>query len=282
MKNHTKQHQSKARRSGAEKPGPFYTVKYEYRRLNTAQLQSNQKYQRPVDPKHVREIVENFDPLYLDEILVSFRDGRYYVVDGQNRIAAFKQMNRGRDCTINCKVFRGLTYEQEADLFHHLDSIKKKLRYCDVVRARAESKSDPVIVGIGKILSRYGLAWSFSGAGSNKNSTINANHAIIKSHEYLGPEMFELMIRLLVRTWGGHRDSMAASFIKGLTLFVKLYVHDADEEVFVKKLSAASPVEIKSMARAEVSAPRDDIKYARVFLSRYNFRSTNRLDYRLE
>lgn len=271
-----------SRSKGAGAAPCFYSSQYEFLKLNTTQLQSNQGYQRPVDPNHVREIIDNFDPLYLDEILVSFRDESYYVIDGQNRIAAFKHMNGGRNCLVNCKVFRGLTYEQEADMFCHLDSIKKKLRYCEAIRARAEAKNDPVIVGINDILSAHGIKWSYRGAGGNTKNTLNASKVLVDSYEELGPHMFELVIRLLVRTWKGHRDSMAAAFIKGLSLFVKVYVNDAKEDIFVKKLSIITPAEVKSLARAEISAPKDDVKYARVFLNRYNYRAGKKLDYRLE
>jgi hypothetical protein len=260
----------------------FYSNQYEYKQLYASQLQSHQEYQRPVDPKHVRDIVENFDPLYLEEVWVSHRNGRYYVIDGQNRIAAFKRMSRSHDCLVNCKVFRGLTYEQEADMFYHLDSIKKKLRYCDTIRAKAEAKNDPVVLDITRILETYGVTWSFRGSGNSSDGMLKASKVLVDSYTALGPQMFEQVIRLLIRTWKGNRESMTAAFIKGLSLFVKAYARDADEEIFIKKLCTATPAEIKSLARAEISAPRDDIKYARVFLTRYNFRASKKLAYRLD
>lgn len=284
MKKRTRNQFTQNNRQAQADPYPcYYSTQYEFRQLNTAQLQSSQAYQRPVDPNHVREIIDNFDPLYLEEILVSLREGRYYVVDGQNRIAAFRHMNNGRDCLVNCKVFSGLTYEQEADMFCHLDSIKKKLRYCDSIRARAEAKNDPTILGINEILTRYGIKWSYKGAGGNMDRTIKASKALVDSYEELGPLMFELAIRLLVRTWKGHKDSMSAPFVKGITLFVKEYVHEADEDQFVRKLCSLTSAEVKSLARAEISATKDEVKYARVFLSRYNYRATTgKLEYRLE
>jgi hypothetical protein len=75
---------------------------------------------------------------------------------------------------------------------------------------------------------------------------------------------------------------MSAPFIKGLSLFVKVYIYDADEDVFVKKLRTVTPAEVKSLARAEISSPRDEIKYARVFLNRYNYRASKKLINRLE
>lgn len=284
MKKRTRNQFAVNNRNGEEGIFPsFYSTQYEYRQLNTARLQSNQTYQRPVDPKHVREIIDNFDPLYLEEVLVSLREGRYYVIDGQNRIAALRHMNHGRDCLVNCKVFHGLTYEQEADMFCHLDSIKKKLRYCDSIRARAEAKSDPVILDITEILSRYGIKWSYIGSGSNADNIITASKALVDSYKSLGPIMFELAVRLLARTWKGQKDSMSAAFVKGVSLFIKTYVHDADEDLFVKKLCTLTPAEVKSLARAEISASKVELKYARVFLNRYNYRSvTGKLECRLE
>lgn len=261
----------------------FYSTQYEFRQLNTAQLQSNQGYQRPVDPKHVREIIENFDPLYLDDIIVSFRDGFYYVIDGQNRIAAFKHMNKGLNCLVNCKIYHGLTYEQEADMFYHLDSIKKKLRYCDSIRAKAEAQTDPTIIAINEILTKYGIKWSYTGTGSTTDNTLQASKALVDNYTELGPHLFELTIRLLAHTWNGHRESMTAAFVKGIALFVKAYVHDAKEDVFIKKLSILTPAEVKSLARAELNVSKVDVKYARVFYNRYNYRAgPAKLEYRLE
>lgn len=261
----------------------YYSTQYEFLQLDTSDLQSNQKYQRPVDPKHVQDIVNNFDPLYLDEILVSFRDGRYYVIDGQNRIAAFKHKNGGRDCIVHCKVYHGLTYEQEAEMFHHLDSIKKKLRYCDAVRAKAESKNDPTIIDINRILNMYRISWHYTGTGSHKDYTFTCSEILIDRYDDLGPVMFEQMIRLLVYTWEGARESLTAAFIKGMSLFVKKYAKDGNEEFFIRKVGALSPAEIKARVLAEGSAISTELKYARVFLNRYNHRAgAEKLPYRLE
>lgn len=261
----------------------FYSKQYDFQQLSTSQLQSTQPYQRPVDPRHVRDIIENFNPLYLEEVVVSDRDGHYYVIDGQNRIVAFIKMNGGRDCLVNCKVFHGLSYEQEADMFYHLDSIKKRLRYCDTIRAKAEAKTDPAVNRIICILARYGLHWAYTDSGGRTSHTLNASKALVESYMTLGPAMFEQMIRLLVHTWKGQKESMTAPFVKGLTLFVKTYARDGREDVFVRKLGALSPSEVKAMARAETSVNSEDIKYARVFFNRYNYRTgAGKLPYRLE
>ena len=65
----------------------------------------------------VSQIAENFSEYIANDPKVSFRDGRYYVFDGQNTVEARRTCNGGKDVTIRCKVFYGLTKEDEATLF---------------------------------------------------------------------------------------------------------------------------------------------------------------------
>ena len=53
----------------------------------------------------------------VNEPKVSFRNGRYYVMDGQHTIEGCILLNGGEDRPILCKVYTGLTMEQEALLF---------------------------------------------------------------------------------------------------------------------------------------------------------------------
>ncbi len=56
---------------------------------------------------------KEFDERVANEPKISFRDGHYYVMDGQNTIAALKFLNGGEDLQIRCKV----TEREEALLF---------------------------------------------------------------------------------------------------------------------------------------------------------------------
>ena len=44
-------------------------------------------------------------------------NGKYYAFDGQHTIEARKRLNGNKDCDIVCKVFFGMTPEEEARLF---------------------------------------------------------------------------------------------------------------------------------------------------------------------
>ena len=74
-------------------------------------------YQRELNPNRVRKIAAEFDEHIANDPKVSFRDGHYYVFDGQHTIAARKLRNGGQDLPIRCKVFYGLSELDEAILF---------------------------------------------------------------------------------------------------------------------------------------------------------------------
>ena len=74
-------------------------------------------YQRRVHRSQVELIATDFNEYIANEPKVSFRNGRYYVVDGQHTIEGRILRNGGRDLPILCKVYTGLTMEQEALFF---------------------------------------------------------------------------------------------------------------------------------------------------------------------
>ena len=83
-------------------------------------------YQRGVERKRVELIARDFNEYIVNEPKVSFRNGRYYVMDGQHTIEGCILLNGGEDRPILCKVYTGLTMEQEA----HLRSRTVTLRLC--------------------------------------------------------------------------------------------------------------------------------------------------------
>lgn len=262
-------------------PYQYFSTPYEEKQLPTSVLFSGQAYQRPVKVAKVKQIVREFDPKLLDEIVVSFRDGKFYVVDGQHRIVALKQMNGGLDVLVNCKVISGLTYEQEADLYDRLDACKTKLSISDKTRAVAEAGSDQGIQDIKKILAANGIKWIFHGLGGHGGTNqITATRAILNAYSVLGFHNFAKMIRLVKRTWNGETQSLNMYIISGMALFVQTYDDKIKDDYFVKKLSKVSPQEIITAGKADTSTREMGLKYARVIWGKYNYKAAkNALPY---
>ena len=73
--------------------------------VNSALLIPCAEYQRVLHVEKVAHIAENFSEYVANEPKVSFRDGRFYIFDGQNTVEARRTCNGGMELPIRCKVF---------------------------------------------------------------------------------------------------------------------------------------------------------------------------------
>lgn len=175
---------------------PEYTNPGIERSIYTSRLISGLPYQRPVDFREVNRLIQDWDDRLLDPIIVSFRDGKFYVVDGQHRIAAMRKMNGGKDVMVNCKVYDGLTYEQEADFCYKLDKAKKRLSLSQSTNILAESGTDMEVMEIKRIVENCGFTWALN-KKSGKTGEIVSTRALVNAYRLLGREPFSRMLTLL-------------------------------------------------------------------------------------
>lgn len=247
-----------------------------------ADLRPCLSYQRPVDEKEADRLIRDWDERLLDPVIVSFRDGKFYVIDGQHRIAAMRKMNNGSEVMAVCKVYSGLTYEQEADLCYKLDKAKRRLSLSQSTNALAESGTDAEITEIKYLVEHCGFVWAL-GKSRGKTGEIVSTRALINAYHLLGRETFIRFLRLLQNTWEGDPRSLTAAIISGTALFVKTYETEMNDHTFLSRLSAVDPDEINRRGRADFSTGNVALRFARVILEKYNGqRGGKKLPYRFK
>lgn len=252
------------------------------RELHTDRLTSGLPYQRPVDQKEVDRLIREWDERLLEPVIVSFRDGKFYVVDGQHRISAMRKMNGGKGIMINCKVYSGLTYEQEAAFCYKLDKAKKRLSLSQATNALSESGEDAEITEIRQLTENCGFVWAL-GKSRGKTGEIVSTRALVNAYRLLGGAAFVRMMNLLWDTWEGDPRSLTAAILSGMALFVKTYETEINDKTFVSRLSQADPDEINRRGRADFSTSSVALRYARVILEKYNGqRGGRKLPYRFK
>ena len=101
----------------------YYPDNYRYEELRVSQLIADMPYKRKPFRAQIQEYIDRFNPLYLTEIVVSQRNGKYYVVDGGIRLAAMRKIYSGQDFMVACKIYSGLTYSDEAVMVLAIDAI---------------------------------------------------------------------------------------------------------------------------------------------------------------
>lgn len=268
----------------ADKPVPAASPVYDNpgddRSLYTGRLTSGLPYQRPVNPKEVDRLIREWDDRLFDPIIVSFRDGKFNVVDGQHRIAALRKMNDGNGVMVKCKVYSGLTYEQEAELYYKLDKAKKRLSLSQSTNALAESGADAEVTEVKRLVESCGFAWAL-GKSHGKTGEIVSTRALMNAYRQLNGPAFSRMLSLMWSAWQGDPRSLTAAVISGMTLFVKTYGTELDDKAFIKRLSTVDPDEINRRGRADFSTNNAALRFARVILEKYNGqRGGKKLPYR--
>ena len=253
------------------------------RDLSTAKLTSGQPYQRPVLPEDVDDLIKKWNSTLLTPAVISFRDGVFYVVDGQHRIAAMRKMAGDRDVTIPCLIYTGLTYEQEAELYYMLDQAKGRLRLAHSTKALVEAGSDSEINDVKRRVEEAGFIWAL-GQPTGDAFEITATRAVINAYRLLGSEAFSRMMGLVAASWRGAPSSLKASILSGMALFLKTYETELNDKSFIKRLSAVDPDEIIRRGKVDFSTNRAALRYARVILGKYNSqqRGGRKLPYRFK
>ena len=113
---------------------------YEEKVINSAFLEIPAEYQRKLNIPNVEKMSAEFTELIANPPKVSYRDGHYFVFDGQHTIVTRRAMNGGQDLPIICKVYEGLTEEEEAMLFSRQTGVSTPLTAGAELRAALVGK----------------------------------------------------------------------------------------------------------------------------------------------
>lgn len=82
------------------------------------------EYQRGTDSKTIHALIREWDITKCSFLLISYRDGKFYVVDGQHRREAAKYLKVKE---LPCIILTGLTQSEEALIFARQNRNVKKL-----------------------------------------------------------------------------------------------------------------------------------------------------------
>lgn len=245
---------------------------YDPQKLSTVyigNLLSRMPYQRPVRDWKVNKLVREWDERLADPVTVSLRDGKLYLVDGQNRVAALRRMNGDKDLMVVCRMHYGLTYEAEAELCWKLDQAKSCLTLAQVITALKESGTDAEVSTILRLMEDNGFTRALDKDIPGEYE-IRAARAVLSAYRMLGQDAFDRLLRLLAGAWQGAPNSLKGGFISGMALFVKTYETELVDRTAIKRLSTIDPEEVIRRGKTDFSTNRAALRYARILWKKYN------------
>lgn len=161
------------------------------------------------------------------------RDGRWYVVDGQHRIAALRLIGFG-DLKIECECYFELSERDEADLFLERNERRNvapfdKFRVALTAGREREHAVNDVVIASGLRIAQGGT-----------HDTVAAVTALIDVYEHGGGITLQRALSILRDAFGGARPAFSADLIRGLGLVCQRYNGAFDDRVAVDKLARAS------------------------------------------
>src|SRR4029077_5146505 len=119
-----------------------------------------------------RILGSGFDPELMGYPGVSERDGHFWILDGQARVGALKQwLGEWKGQQVQCRVFIGLTVEQEAEIFLELNDFKQVSAFAKFLNAVTAGR--PVETDIDRIVRSNDLLVSRDSSLDNTVSCVS-------------------------------------------------------------------------------------------------------------
>lgn len=168
-------------------------------RLPIGALEIDTTYQRDLDLNWAKSIAENFNPQLVEMLQVSYRNGHYYVFDGQHTLKALEMKFGDSEYPVSCKVYHGLTKQEEAQLFRDLNWLKKKISPIAMMKAQS--------VAGDKTTMNFLQCTKDAGFIMNPSKKVQCRYGInaVKKAEAcfltLGPETYSRMLTFIKETW---------------------------------------------------------------------------------
>lgn len=114
--------------------------------------------QRDLNQARVDRIAADFDPEQIGTPTVNERDGLFWIIDGQHRVEAMKQVGWG-DQSVQCWTYSGLSEAEEAETFLKLNDVLAVSAFDKFTKGvsagrEIESDIDRVVRAVGLCVSR--------------------------------------------------------------------------------------------------------------------------------
>ena len=252
----------------------------EFQRINTKDLIPHPVAQRDFVKSHGDRLAKRFNWDSYNPISVSFRDGKFWVIDGQHRLYAIKKNAGGKDVTILCRVFYGMTELDEANYFLKRGVVEKALTNADIRKVEFDI-GEPDVVGMVRGAEKAGWIVDFKTKWAKDRITSIAS--LLACYKALDEQDYVEMLRTLKEAWGSDKDAISGVMLKGMAMFYQTYSGKFDSTELVKRLNKVSQVVVlrdghalKTVAGTSGRGINAGRPYARAILNIYNVKRTTR------
>lgn len=183
--------------------------------------------QRELNRARVDKIASQFDPEQVGIPTVNKRGGSYFIIDGQHRVEAMREIGWG-DQQIQCQVYDGLTEAEEAEKFLKLNdvlAVSAFARFKVGVQAGRERECD---------IDRIVRSQECVVTNDEIEGAIGAVGTLIRVYDQGGPKVLARTLRIVRDAYG--TPGLISAVIDGIGLVCGRYNGDLEDQLAVAKL----------------------------------------------
>lgn len=224
----------------------------------------------PANMKHVRELSERWDEYLGGVLVVNERpDGTLALIDGSHRRSAL--LMRGEKEYL-CSVYKGLTVQQEAQIFHDLNKHRLGLKPHHSYNALLIAQ-DPIAISVETVLKEQGFHRRDGGV-TNPNQ-LQISVSMLEFVRVYGVDHLRRALGWLASTWPSDTDSRKGPFVMGLCYFSLIYA-DAVRSDPAKRWKKTASIVIWQKAQARRAAEGGALAFniAKTLTGAYNLGTT--------
>lgn len=248
--------------------------KFTLTNMKASMLTSGQAYQRPISPKRIKKITDNFNWNLVNPIRVSHRIGKYFVWDGQHTLTSIITLY-GKDVEVPVCVYDGLTYQDEAYLAALSDDNKKKMAMVEIDNALLES-NDHEHQEFVEICNEFGWNVDFSSGITCREYYVQNPSWVFRSvYRNKGKEFLKTFLSVFDKAFHGDPNAMRSPAEKGICTFMKHFEGQYDFETLVDSLRGVDVTVINDNAVNDHVRFGDD-RFAYDIFLRYNKKATQK------
>lgn len=199
--------------------------------------------QRELKQYRVDELAADFDLEQLGTPTVNERGGWFYIIDGQHRVEALKQIGYG-DQQVQCQCYADLTDEEAADRFLRLNNVLAlgafdRFRVGITAERDDEVEIDRVVRANGLVVSKDHLPGAIGAVGTLRRVYVRSDSVTLGR-----------TLRIIRDAYGD--AGLEAAVIDGIGHLCQRYNGDLDDSTAVLKLGNANGGVSGLLNKAEV------------------------------
>jgi hypothetical protein len=207
----------------------------------------------------INKLMRDWNDEKCDFLVVSFRDNKFYIIDGQHRYTVAKAKGI---VSLPCIIFTGLTQNDEALKFARQQDNVNKLSAYDTFKANIacgnanipEVKTD---MEIKRICDKYNIEvkkYGRNNVGEKVLRCLTTVRPLVNSTTYDGLKCFEWLIDTVNTTnWADCSDSYSDYIIAMLKNYYVDNVDNLNEDKLMKVMNSITPSELIVKAKYEYS-----------------------------